>query len=575
MMVCQAMTGRGCWPLTIIMTPDKKPFFAGTYFPKESKRGRSGLLEILDQVQKAWSDNRDSLLESSQKILNVLEKTSDIGDYISIEEMQDVINDAFKELKSTFDEKYGGFGSAPKFPIPHNLMLLLRYWKRTADEEALAMVEKTLDSMYRGGIYDHIGYGFSRYSTDRRWLVPHFEKMLYDNALLTMVYLETYQVTANEDYAKIAEEILDYILRDMTSSEGGFYSAEDADSEGEEGKFYVWTPEEVKEVLGEEAGENFCEFYDISAQGNFEGKSIPNLIEEEISKLEVDDKFTKERQQLFAVREERIHPHKDDKILTSWNGLMIAAMSIAARVLSEDKYKEAAKKAVQFIQDNLRREDGRLLARYREEDAAYLGYVDDYAFLIWGLIELYETTFVAKYLDMALELNQDLIDYFWDEEDGGLYFYGSDSEELLTRPKEIYDGALPSGNSVATLNFLRLAKLAEDEQLFEKAEKQFEFFGGRVEKNPNAYSYLLMGLLFFQNDGKEIVIVGEDDQSETEEMLDILREQFTPFSVVHLKDGDAEYERIKGRTTAYICEDFTCQAPITDIQEFKESIERI
>ncbi|SDC36738.1 MULTISPECIES: thioredoxin domain-containing protein [unclassified Candidatus Frackibacter] len=586
MTVCQALTGRGGWPLTIVMTPDKRPFFAGTYFPKKSKRGHSGLLCILNRIQSAWKSNKASLLESSEEVISVLRQADErrSTEELSVQEIHDLIEKIFQDFKDLFDEKYGGFRTAPKFPTPHNLMFLLRYWKLTTDHDALHMVQKTLDYMYRGGIYDHIGYGFSRYSTDRQWLVPHFEKMLYDNALLAIVYLELYQITNKKDYAKIAREILDYVLRDMTSPQGGFYSAEDADSEGEEGKFYVWTPQEVKDVLGEKDGSEFCELYDITPEGNFGEKSIPNLIGVKKGKIEIDKKFANLRQRLFEVREDRVHPHKDDKILTSWNGLMIAAMSIASRVLDDKKYLQAAEGAIDFIDNNLIREDGRLLARYREEDAAYLGYVDDYAFLIWGLIELYETNYKAKYLSMALKLNQDLLEYFWDEEEGGLYFYGKDSEELLVRPKEIYDGATPSGNSVATLNFLRLSKLMGKEELMEKAEEQFKFFGGQIKKNPTAYTYFLSALLFMQSKGKEVVIVGEEDQVNTKKMLTTIKKKFSPFTVTLLnnkveKDELAnlapfvsDQKQIKGKPTAYICEDFTCQAPITDLQKFTKRL---
>jgi len=586
MTVCQALTGRGGWPLTIVMTPDKRPFFAGTYFPKKSKRGHSGLLCILNRIQSAWKSNKASLLESSEEVISVLRQADErrSTEELSVQEIHDLIEKIFQDFKDLFDEKYGGFRTAPKFPTPHNLMFLLRYWKLTTDHDALHMVQKTLDYMYRGGIYDHIGYGFSRYSTDRQWLVPHFEKMLYDNALLAIVYLELYQITNKKDYAKIAREILDYVLRDMTSPQGGFYSAEDADSEGEEGKFYVWTPQEVKDVLGEKDGSEFCELYDITPEGNFGEKSIPNLIGVKKGKIEIDKKFANLRQRLFEVREDRVHPHKDDKILTSWNGLMIAAMSIASRVLDDKKYLQAAEGAIDFIDNNLIREDGRLLARYREEDAAYLGYVDDYAFLIWGLIELYETNYKAKYLSMALKLNQDLLEYFWDEEEGGLYFYGKDSEELLVRPKEIYDGATPSGNSVATLNFLRLSKLMGKEKLMEKAEEQFKFFGGQIKKNPTAYTYFLSALLFMQSKGKEVVIAGKKDQTNTKKMLATVKKKFSPFTVTLFNNEEekdelsnlapfvAEQKQIKGKPTAYICEDFTCQAPITDLQKFTKRL---
>lgn len=322
--------------------------------------------------------------------------------------------------------------------------------------------------MHRGGIYDHLGYGFARYSVDERWLVPHFEKMLYDNALLALAYLEAYQATGKEIYAQVAREIFTYVLRDMTDPEGGFYSAEDADSEGEEGKFYVWTPEEIQDVLGEADGELFVECYGVTPEGNFEGKNILNLLDVSWETIatrkgmtlhELERKMSEAREKLFEVREKRVHPHKDDKVLTSWNGLMIAALARGGRVLGDERYTAAAEKAVSFIWRYLRREDGRLLARYRDGEAAYLAYVDDYAYLAWGLLELYEAGFDVSHLEKAIELTHQMLDLFADEEKGGLFFYGRDAEQLLTRPKEVYDGALPSGNSVAACNLIRLARM--------------------------------------------------------------------------------------------------------------------
>lgn len=588
MTVCQALTGRGGWPLTVIMTPEKKPFFAGTYFPKEAGRGQPGLMDILTRVKQAWKKKRQPLLETSEEILSVLQRVNDTdkNDSASMEQMSGLTKEAFTAFAENFDEDYGGFGTAPKFPTPHNLMFLLRYWKSTGEEKALEMVETTLDNMYCGGMYDHLGYGFARYSTDKKWLVPHFEKMLYDNALLAVTYLEAYQITDKEDYADIAREIFTYVLRDMTAPEGGFYSAEDADSEGEEGKFYVWTPSEVKKVLGNKRGEEFCQVYNITAEGNFEGKSIPNLIDTELDKSEVDKEFAAERKELFKAREKRVPPHKDDKILTSWNGLMIAALAIGARVLDDECYGQAAKEAAEFIWQNLRRNDnGRLLARYRNGEADYSGYVDDYAFFIWGLIELYETTFEAEYLEKAVELNNDLVEYFWDEKQGGLYFYGYDSEELLTRPKEIYDGAIPSGNSVATLNFLRLARLIGDTELEEKAKQQFEYFGSQITNKPIASSYFLLSWMFAQNGGREIVIAGNRKETATEEMVQALHEEFLPFTVTLLNTTEerkklselvpfaADQMKVGERPTAYICENFACQKPVNDIEQFKERLQ--
>jgi len=408
----------------------------------------------------------------------------------------------------------------------------------------LFMVEKTLDSMYSGGIYDHIGFGFCRYSTDEKWLVPHFEKMLYDNALLAIAYLETYQATKNKKYADIAKEIFTYVLRDMTSPEGGFYSAEDADSEGEEGKFYIWSPTEIKEVLGESDGEKFCKYYNITEEGNFEGLNIPNLINSTIP--DEDKEFVELcRKKLFDHREKRVHPHKDDKILTAWNGLMIAALAIGGRVLGIEKYTLAAEKASEFIFSKLVRPDGRLLARYRDGEAAFLAYLDDYAFLIWALIELYETTYKPMYLKKAMELTNDMIKYFWDNKKGGLFIYGSDSEQLITRPKEIYDGAIPSGNSVAALNFLRLSRLTGQQELEEKAHQMFALFGSKIDSMPQGYAFFLTAMLFSKSKSNEVVLVGSNEK-DTQNMLSILSEDFRPFttSILRLPNTTSPFLRM-------------------------------
>ncbi|HHW21353.1 MAG TPA: thioredoxin domain-containing protein [Clostridiaceae bacterium] len=419
MEVCQALTGHGGWPLTIIMTPDQKPFFAGTYYPKTDRMGMQGLMTILKAVTSVWQNNRAALSDSGNKIINFINKdlTSKEYDFTS-----DIFDIAYSSYRNYFDPVYGGFGNAPKFPTPHNLMFLLRYWKLTNEKEALDMVEKTLDSMYRGGIYDHIGFGFSRYSTDRKWLVPHFEKMLYDNALLAITYLEAYQVTQISKYGQIAGDILSYVLRDMTSPEGGFYCAEDADSEGVEGKFYLWALDEIMKILGDKEGEDFCRFYNINREGNFEGKNIPNLINKDNS-FEDIKRYDQSREKLFREREKRIHPFKDDKILTSWNGLMIAAMAMAGRILHDERYTLAAIRAAEFIFNNLVREDGRLLSRYRDRKADILAYSEDYAFFVMGLIELYETTYEPDYLKKALTLTDELIKLFWDSKGGGLFIY--------------------------------------------------------------------------------------------------------------------------------------------------------
>ncbi len=582
MTACQALTGHGGWPLTIIMTHDKKPFFAGTYFPKKDRMGMPGLISILNSVHGTWVNEKDSLNKFSSQVVNAISESFDNDSYNSIDKItEDLFEEAFSQFKYDFDNIYGGFGSAPKFPTPHNLYFLLRYWHKTKEEYALTMVEKTLDCMYSGGIYDHIGFGFSRYSTDRKWLVPHFEKMLYDNALLAIAYLEAYQVTKKQKYADIAKQIFSYVLRDMTSPEGGFYSAEDADSEGEEGKFYIWTPAEIKEVLGESDGEKFCKYYNITEEGNFEGFNIPNLINSTIP--DEDKDFVEScRKKLFERREKRVHPHKDDKILTGWNGLMIAAMAIGGRVLGIEKYTLAAEKATEFIFSKLTRPERRLLARYRDNEAALAAYVDDYAFLIWGLIELYETTYRPQYLKKAIKLNNDLIKYFWDNEKGGLFLYGNDSEQLIARPKEIYDGATPSGNSVATLNFLRLARLTGQQDLEEKAQRMFDLFARKVESMARGYSFFLTAMLFSQSKTKEVVLVG-NSHKDTENMLNILSEDFRPFTTSILYSEQHKdlkelvpfidnYTTVEGKPTAYICENFVCHEPIVDSSQFRERL---
>lgn len=562
MAVCQAMTGHGGWPLTVILTPEKKPFFAGTYFPKHSSRGMPGLTDILAQVANLWDKDKDKLISSGNQISEAVKtmlSTHDSGD-IAV----DALHKAYSYFESAFDEKFGGFGRAPKFPTPHNLSLLLYYWKLTGNEKALQMVEKTLDSMYAGGIYDHIGYGFARYSTDRKWLVPHFEKMLYDNALLAIAYLQCYQATKKEKYAQIAEEIFTYVLRDMTSPEGGFYSAEDADSEGEEGKFYVWTPEEINKVLGKADGEKFCEAYDITPEGNFEGKNIPNLINPKRGTKELN--LNSAKQKLFRERENRIHPFKDDKILTSWNGLMIAALAIGARTLDKKKYAHSAEKALNFIFTNLVRKDGRLMARYRDGESAHIGYVEDYAFLIWGLLEMYHATFNQSHLEKALSFIKDMIKLFWDDENGGLFQYGSDSENLITRPKEIYDGAIPSGNSVAAVDLIRLAHLTEDIKLKELAEKQIRAFGGTVNKTPYGHTHFLLAVYLYYSAPIDVKIKGNLHDEVTNKMIKAVKNIFSPEIYLTLEPQSNKAE-------AYVCKNYSCFEPVTDPVELTKLIQ--
>lgn len=584
MTVCQAMSGSGGLPMTIIMTPDKKPFFAGTYFPRTRKYGRAGLIEILSEIKDAWGKRREELIESGNRIADFI-GSSRIPEKGRLEEK--IIAGAYEEYESLFDDEYGGFGTEPKFPTPHNLSFLLRYGYLSGIGEAMKIVEKTLESMYKGGIFDHVGFGFSRYSTDRRWLVPHFEKMLYDNALLITAYTEAYQLTGRNLYRETAEKIISYVLRDMTSGEGAFFTAEDADSEGVEGKFYLWTPEEVKEVLGNEDADIYCKYYNITGKGNFEGKSIPNLIKMNLKEIEEDEGLKKRldglRLKLFEHREKRVRPFKDDKILASWNGLMIAALSYAGRVFGKQEYIESAKIAAGFLLEKLVNSEGRLISTYRDGAQGPPGFLEDYAFLTYGLIELYEASFEAEYLKKAAQLSREMVRLFWDSEHGGLFLYGNDSEVMIARPKEAYDGAIPSGNSVAAYNLLRLASFTGDKELADKAREIFEAFGKSVEESPNGHSFLLMAYMYSTVPAMEIVIAGEKDDIAAKDMLYEINGRFLPFSNVVLNDGDKGLEglvpfiegktKMEDKTAAYVCRNFSCTSPVTELDEFKKKLD--
>lgn len=592
MTVCQYMTGSGGWPLSIIMTPDKQPFFAGTYIPKETRFGRTGLMDIIPGVQKIWATRQTEVLDSSDQIKTALQQMSqplpgncDLG--------EPALHLAFKELQQRFDHTYGGFGTVPKFPTPHQLLFLLRYWKRTADSQALEMVEKTLQALRSGGIYDQVGFGLHRYSTDQFWIVPHFEKMLYDQALLAVAYLETFQTTGKPEYAQTAREIFTYVLRDMTSPEGGFYSAEDADSEGQEGKFYLWTLNEIKIVLAPDELALGLKIFNVDENGNFSdevsGENTHNNIlhqprpleeiaaESSISVMELEEHVKSIRAKLFANRELRVRPSKDDKILVDWNGLMIAAFSKGARILNEPRYAAAARQAVDFIIINMVDKDDRLLHRYRDGQAAFPAHVDDYAFLIYGMLELYETTFDTAYLKQALALNTLLLKHFWDAKNGGFFFIADDAEQLTLRQKEIYDGAVPSGNSVAMLNLLRLGRLTADPELEKKAAKIGRAFH-TVSQSPSAFTQLLIAVDFAVGPSYEVVIAGDSQAKDTREMLQAINREFIPNKVLVLVPTETDASEIaslapytetvssiNGKATAYVCLNFNCRLPTTDI----------
>ncbi len=584
MSVCQALTGQGGWPLSVFLTPEKKPFFAGTYFPKTSRMGMPGFLDLIEKITTLWREDRGKLLSAGEDVTAHVQKAyaTEPSDRIPGEE---ALQACYTQLAANFDSGRGGFGSAPKFPTPHHLTFLLRWYKRSGETRALDMVEKTLRAMRAGGIYDQIGYGFHRYSVDKEWLVPHFEKMLYDQALLAIAYTEAYQVTHERVYEKTAREVFTYVLRDMMGSEGGFYSAQDADSEGEEGLYYVWTPEEIMGVLGKEQGQLFCEFYGIRPEGNFEGgKSIAHIpvdAETFAAKRDMDVAQLKEslgqaREALFPVREERIPPLKDDKILTAWNGLMIAALAKGYQVFGEDIYLDAARGATTFIFDHLK-EDDWLIRRYRDGHTAHRACLDDYAYLIWGLIELYEAAFDVHYLEEALALTEAMLERFWDEATGGFFFTGIEGEQLILRSKEVQDGAIPSANSVAALNLLRLGRLTGKMNLENAAERVFRAFAKTAIAYPTAHSHLMAGVDFMLGPGQELVIVGNAHWESTYRMLDSVWSRFLPHLVTLLRPVDSEGDRvvrlcpftrsmeaIDGRATAYLCRRHTCQSPTTD-----------
>ncbi|MFC1802912.1 thioredoxin domain-containing protein [Thermoproteota archaeon] len=508
MKVCQMLTGGGGWPLTIIMTPKKKPFYAATYVPRESGFGRVGMLDLVPQINKYWIDQRGRLESISENVVINLGLSKGGDEEIPI----NIFDKGFSLLNDLYDEEYGGFSSTPKFPTPHNLLFLLRYWKRTGKKKVLNMVERTLTEMKKGGIYDHIGYGFHRYSTDREWLVPHFEKMLYDQALLLMAYTEAFTATGKPVYKKTGEEIIAYVLRDLTSPEGGFYSAEDADSEGEEGKFYLWSTKELGEILSEKEYNDLIKVYNVVPEGNYLDEATKRKNGNNILHLKTEPPenniINSAKNKLFEVREKRVRPFLDDKLLTDWNGLMIAALCKAARGFQAKEYAEEAVRATEFILKVMW--DGeKLVHRYREE-ADINGFLNDYAFMTWALIELYQTTYEKRYLDMATRLNQSTLKKFSDTS-GGLFFTAEDSEELLTKRKDLYDGAIPSGNSVAFYNLLRLSRLTGDTSLEEEARKISRHFSSRVLETPHAYTMFLTGLDFEFGPSTEVVLTGSDD----------------------------------------------------------------
>ena len=565
MNVCQILTGAGGWPLTIFMTPDQKPFFAGTYFPKTSRFGQPGLQDLLMQITHLWKTNRKSLLKSCGQITSVLQR-SQLSAGATPD--RDLFRKGYHLLRQTFDNTWGGFGHAPKFPTAHNLLFLMYIYVAEKEPEALQMAEQTLQAMSAGGVFDHIGGGFSRYSTDEKWLVPHFEKMLYDNALLILAYLEAFQLTQNQHYADIAGRTADYILRELTDPKGGFYCGQDADSDGVEGKYYVFTPEEVKSVLGKEDGITFCQIYDITDSGNFEGKSIPNRIGKEGPGWNRHDpRITK----LLTYRKARTQLHLDNKILLSWNAWTILAFTKASSILSHN-YLDAAIKAHEFIKMVMTNENGRLFHRFCDGEAAHTGQLDDYAVYALALTELYGRTFDTKYLEEAVYYAKQMIDLFEDKADGGFYMTAHDAEPLIVRPKEIYDGALPSGNSVAAMVLERLAGLTGESLFRDAADRQLAFLAGQIKEYPAGHCYALLALSETLYPHRELLCTGERIP---DEIVDYIRTN--PCHNQSILYKSAENERkladlapftkdypVSDHPVFYLCENGACLAPETD-----------
>ena len=590
MTVCQMLTGSGGWPLTIIMTPDKKPFYAATYIPKNKRYGRAGMMELVPQLKNAWRTQRGEILENTKRIEDGLKKAvmSEPGNNPS----SAAFTEAQKSFASRYDEEYGGFGVKPKFPSPHNLIFLLRHGYSTGNQKSIEMVENTLENMRLGGIYDQIGFGFHRYSTDKEWLTPHFEKMLYDQAMLVMAYAEAYQVTKNPLFKSTVEEVVTYVSRDMTDAKGGFFSAEDADSEGEEGKFYVFSEKDLTEIIGESLAEKLLPLWGIEKDGNFLDESTGNRTGENIlhwKELPSDQlhtagvspqEYEDARKKIFDIREKRIHPYKDDKVLASWNGLMIAALTKAYEVFGDEHYLKLAKGSADFILSNMVNADGELMHRYRDGEVGILGHAEDYAFFIQGLLGLYETSFETKYLQKAVALQKVFDAMFWDEQDGGYFFSAINGEKLIVRQKDQYDGATPSANSTAMMNLVRMAKMLSETKYDERANELSKLYGEALVKSPTAYSYFLAAYLFTQSPSLEIVLAGKDAK-EVGGFLAEMRDVYLPFKVTLLNDGGeinklAPFTKMQlaagGKPTAYVCQNYACKQPTQDVKVFVKQI---
>lgn len=568
MAACLAMNGSGGWPLTVLLTPDQKPFWAGTYLPKDQ------LLHLLRKAARLWREDRAGVLVTGDTLTAHLQQE---GQARPGTPSRELVRQAVSQFAQSYDERWGGFGAAPKFPTPHNLIFLLRYAQLAKEEHAREMALHTLNNMYRGGLFDHVGGGFSRYSTDQHWLVPHFEKMLYDNALLALAYTEAFQHTRCPIYGKITRRTLDYVLRELSGPQGGFCCGQDADSDGVEGKYYALTPDELAQALGGVDGLRFCQWYGITPEGNFEGKSIPNLLGQSQFNQDPED-MAALREQVYAYRLSRTALHRDDKVLTAWNGLVMAALARAGLVLDEPWYLDAARQTAEFLAEKLTTSDGRLLARWRDGDAAHPGKLDDYAFLAYGLLELYSATFDASYLTRAVGLADCLLKLFFDGERGGFYPYASDGEQLLTRTKEAYDGAMPSGNSIAALVLFRLSRLTGEMRWREAADLQLSWLAGAAEGYPAGHSFAMLACLEELWPTAELVITA---QKPPEELRGFLREaprlgltvlvktQENAGTLAALAPFTKDYPIPAQGARYYLCQGGACAQPVDSIPELK------
>jgi uncharacterized protein len=579
----QMLTGRGGWPMTVFLTPEGKPFFGGTYFPPEDRHGMPGFPKILKAVAQAYRDRPQDVQKSVEQILAALNRMKESREGAE-PSSPDAIRRAADQLSQAYDPDYGGFGRAPKFPNAGVFDLFLRCYHFSKEPRYLEMVAYTLTKMAEGGIYDHLGGGFHRYSVDEKWLVPHFEKMLYDNAQLIRIYVDALRITQRPIFRRVVEETLTYLLREMLHIEGGFYATQDADSEGEEGKFFVWEYDEVIKILGEETGEIFSRIYDVSEMGNFEGKNIlhPILQPDQAAKFfgkgvkEIENLIAEAKAKLFQAREKRVKPFRDEKILTSWNGLMLSGLAEAYGTIGDEHYREAAEKTVEFIFANMFR-DGFLLHTYKDGQAKLHGYLDDYAFFAAGLLDLYEATFDRSLFERAVQLTETMINEFWDDVEGGFFYTGKSHEQLISRTKPAFDSSIPSGNSVATQVLLRLYHYTSEENYLRRAQKTLRIYYDAMVQQPFGFAHMFGALDFYLQKPKEIVLVGERNNKSTEELIRRIHSLYLPNKTLQLVQPGEPLgkvspalegkSQVNGKPTVYVCQNFTCSLPMTQWEE--------